>query len=49
MSYEEPIDATGYDYERWIRFAFDHPVSEKPWYYTEEMDFVCDPSVVMGR
>ena len=47
MSYEKPIDATGYDYERWIRFAFDHPVSRKPWYYTEEMHFVCDPSVVI--
>ena len=47
MSYEEPIDATGYDYERWIRFAFDHPVSGKPWYYTEQMAFVCDPSVVI--
>ncbi len=47
MSYEEPIDATGYDYERWIRFAFDHPVSEKLWYYTEEMAFVCAPSVII--
>jgi hypothetical protein len=27
MSYEDPIDATGYDYEQWIRFAFDHPVA----------------------
>jgi hypothetical protein len=34
-----PIDATGYDFETWIRFAFDHPVSDTPWYYTEEMDF----------
>jgi hypothetical protein len=51
MSYEDPIDATGYDYEQWIRFAFDHPVSEKPnrpWYYTEEMHFVCDPNVVIA-
>ena len=47
MSYEKPIDATGYDYERWIRFAFDHPVSGKPWYYTEEMHFVCNPSAVI--
>jgi len=47
MSYTEPIDTTGYDYERWIRFAFDHQVSEKPWYYTEEMHFVCDPQVVI--
>ena len=47
MSYEDPIDATGYDYAEWIRFAFDHPVGEKPWYYTEEMAFVCDPKVVI--
>src|SRR6266576_3125883 len=47
MSYEDPIHATGYDYERWIRFAFDHPVAEEPWYYTEEMHFVCDPNVVI--
>ena len=47
MSYEDPIDATVYDYEQWIRFAFDHPVAEKPWYYTEEMHFVCDPNVVI--
>src|SRR4051812_35410033 len=51
MSYDDPIDATGYDYEQWIRFAFDHPVSEepkRPWYYTEEMHFVCDPNVVIA-
>ncbi len=47
MSYEDPIDATGYDYDQWMRFAFDHPVEKKPWYYTEEMDFVCDPNVVI--
>src|SRR6185503_352529 len=48
MSFEDPIDATGYDYEQWIVFAFDHPVSKEPWYYTEEMDFVCDPNVVVA-
>jgi hypothetical protein len=48
MSYEDPIDATGYDYEQWIRFAFDHPVAEKPWYYTEEINFVCEPNVVIS-
>jgi len=47
MSYEDPIDATGYDYERWIRFAFDHPVVDKSWYYTEKWAFVCDPKVVI--
>jgi hypothetical protein len=48
MSYEDPIDATSYNYEQWIRFAFDHPVAKPPWYYTEEMDFVCDPNVVVS-
>lgn len=47
MSYEDPIDATGYNYEEWIRFAFDHPPEETFWYYTEEMHFVCDPKVVV--
>ena len=47
MSYEDPIDATGYDYEEWVRFAFDHPVSKTPWYYTEEMHYRCDPNVVI--
>src|SRR5262245_52728491 len=48
MSYTDPIDTTGYDYDEWIRFAFDHPVDTKPWYYTEAMAFVCDPNVVIG-
>lgn len=48
MSYENPIDATGYDYEQWIRFAFDQPIAEKPWYYTEEMAFICDPKLVIA-
>jgi len=47
MSFTEPIDATGYDFHSWIRFAFDHPVSDNPWYYTEEMYFVCDPENVI--
>ena len=47
MSFADPIDATGYDFETWIRFAFDHDVSDPPWYYTEEMHFVCDPSRVV--
>src|SRR5882762_3524717 len=47
MSYEDPIDATGYDYEKWVRFAFDHPVSKTPWYYTEEMHYRCDPNIVI--
>ena len=47
MSYEDPIDATGYDYEQWIRFAFDHPLEPKWWYYTEEFDFVCSPRAVI--
>ena len=28
MSYDDTIDAIAYDYERWICFAFDHPVTE---------------------
>lgn len=48
MSYEEPIDTTGYDYEQWIRFAFDQPVAAEPWYYTEAMAFECDPHVVIS-
>jgi hypothetical protein len=48
MSFTDPIDATGYDFENWIRFAFDHPVSDTPWYYTEEIDFTCDPQTVIG-
>jgi hypothetical protein len=47
MSFTEPIDTTGYDLDSWIRFAFDHHVSEDPWYYTEEMHFVCDPQSVI--
>src|SRR5262245_9493633 len=47
MSYADPIDATAYNYEQWISFAFDHPVAEKHWYYTEEMHFLCDPKVVI--
>jgi hypothetical protein len=47
MSYTEPIDATRYDYEQWIRFAFDQPVAAEPWYYTEAMAFVCDPHMVI--
>jgi hypothetical protein len=48
MSFLEPIDATGYDFDAWIRFAFDRPVSEAPWYYAEDMNFECDPSRVIG-
>src|SRR5262245_24247014 len=48
MSFTEPIDTTGYDFDSWIRFAFDHPVSEQPWYYTEETHFVCNPQRVIG-
>ena len=47
MSFTEPLDATGYDFDRWIQFAFDHPVSVDPWYYTEEMHFVCNPQSVI--
>jgi hypothetical protein len=47
MSFTEPIDAMGYDFDRWIQFAFDRPVSEHPWYYTEEMYFVCNPQSVI--
>jgi hypothetical protein len=48
MSFTDPIDATGYDFEHWIRFAFDHPVSDTPWYYSEEMYFECDPQTVIS-
>ena len=48
MSFTDPIDATGYDFEQWIRFAFDHPVSDTPWYYGEEVFFTCDPHTVIG-
>jgi hypothetical protein len=48
MSFTDPIDTTGYDFDRWIQFAFDHPVSEHPWYYTEEMHFVCSPQSVIS-
>ena len=47
MSYTDPIDTTGYDYEQWIRFAFEPPVAAKRWYYTEAMAFECDPTVVI--
>jgi hypothetical protein len=39
MSFTEPIDMTGYDFDRWIQFAFDHPVSGRSWYRTEEMHY----------
>jgi len=48
MSFTDPIDATGYDFESWIRFAFDHPVSDTPWYYAEETYYTCDPQTVIG-
>ena len=48
MSYDEPIDTTGYDYEQWIRFALDQPVAAEPWYYTEAMAFECDPHIVIS-
>jgi hypothetical protein len=47
MSYLEPIDTRAYSYDEWLRFAFDHPVAKEPWYYREEMHFVCDPSKVL--
>jgi hypothetical protein len=47
MSYTEPIDATDYGFGDWIRFAFDHPVSEPAWYHTEEMYFICLPERVI--
>jgi hypothetical protein len=30
MSYLEPIDTRAYSYDEWLRFAFDHPIVEKP-------------------
>lgn len=47
MSFTDPIDATAYNFDGWIRFAFDHDVSDPPWYYTEDMHFVCTPSNVI--
>ena len=47
MSYTDPIDATRYGFEEWIRFAFDRPVAKERWYFSEELNFVCDPSVVL--
>ena len=48
MSYSDPIDTAGYDFDRWMRFAFDHPVSAERWYFTEEMEFTCSPPTVVG-
>ena len=47
MSYTDPIDATRYDFDQWIRFAFDRPVAEERWYFTEGLHFECDPSIVI--
>jgi hypothetical protein len=46
MSAPDPVDATEYDYEEWIRFAFDHPVSEERWYVSTE--FECVPEKVIA-
>ncbi len=48
MSFLNPIDTTRYTYEEWIRFAFDHPVSNPNWYHTEEGEFKCAPSLVLS-
>ena len=48
MSCTDPIDATGYDFDRWMQFAFNHPVSEKSWYLAGEMEFTCSPPAVIG-
>src|SRR6266404_3477421 len=48
MSFQNPIDARQFTYEEWIRFAFDHPVLEDPWYYTEEAEFICGETAVLN-
>lgn len=48
MSFLNPIDTTRYTYEEWIRFAFDHPVSDPNWYHTEEGEFECAPAIVIS-
>jgi hypothetical protein len=47
LSYTHPIDTSAFDFDQWIRFAFDRPVSDHPWYYTEDAHFVCDPQNVI--
>jgi hypothetical protein len=47
MSFTNPIDATGYDFPEWMRFAFDRPVDATPWYYTEDEYFECDAPTVL--
>lgn len=48
MSFTDPIDTTHYDFEAWMRFAFDHPHREgSPWYFDEDMHFECNPETVI--
>jgi hypothetical protein len=42
------IDTTGYSYEEWIRFAFDHPVAKDSWYFSKELEFECDREKVIA-
>ena len=48
MSYCDPIDATDYDFDRWMQFAFDHPVEATPWYLALDFYFTCSPPTVIG-
>jgi hypothetical protein len=42
------IDTTRYSYDEWIRFAFDHPVTEEPWYCSKDVDYRYDAPTVIG-
>lgn len=41
-----PIDVTGYSFDEFVRFLFDRPVPETPWWHTDWM--VCSSGVTGG-
>lgn len=48
MSINRPIDATRFSYEDWVRFAFDRPIADEPWYCSKGGEFECDSVIVLG-
>jgi hypothetical protein len=41
------INLNKYSFNQWLKFVFDHPVSDPEWYWKEEWEWEGDPNLVL--
>lgn len=41
------IDLDNYPFNEWIKFVFDHPVSQPEWYFSEDLEWSGKPELIL--